>query len=128
MTLTEAYGLMKTGTTESVVPGIVLMPELGLDADEVEESVDMALDQKIGAEGEAAARPGGSAAREAARHGAAQPGRAARPGGAVDVRAEWRRMGIRAAEGLGARKLGPGLVIPCREVEIEKTPHILSGG
>ena len=62
LTLTEAYGLMKTGTTESVVPGIVLMPELGLDADEVEESVDMALDQKIGAEGEAAARLGGGAA------------------------------------------------------------------
>jgi hypothetical protein len=39
------------------------MPELGLDADEVEESVNMALDQKIGAEGEAAARPGGGAAR-----------------------------------------------------------------
>ena len=63
MTLTEAYGLMKTGKTESEVPGIVPMPELGLDADEVEESVDMALDQKIGTEGEAAARPGGGAAR-----------------------------------------------------------------
>ena len=63
MTLTEAYGLMKTGRTESEEPGVVPMPELGLDADEVEESVDMALDQKIGAEGEAAARPGGGAAR-----------------------------------------------------------------
>jgi len=60
--LTEAYGLMKTRKTESEVPGVVPMPELGLDADEVEESVDMALDQRIGAEGEAAAQPGGGAA------------------------------------------------------------------
>ena len=63
MTLMEAYGLMKTGKTELEVPGVVPMPELGLDADEVEESVDMALDQKIGAEGEVAAWPGGGAAR-----------------------------------------------------------------
>ena len=59
---------------------------------------------------------------------AAQPGRAARSGGAVDVRAEWRRTGIRSAEGLGARKLGPGLVIPCRKVKIGETPHTLCGG
>ena len=39
-----------------------------------------------------------------------------RPGGVVDVRAGWRRTGIRAAEGLGARELGPGLLIPCREI------------
>ena len=62
MTLMEAYGLMKIGKTELEVPGVVPMPELGLDADEVEESVDMALDQKIGAEGEVAAWPGGGAA------------------------------------------------------------------
>ena len=62
LTLTEAYGLMKTEKTESEVPGVVPMPELGLDADEVEESIDMALDQKIGAEGEVAAWPGGGAA------------------------------------------------------------------
>jgi len=45
LTLTEVYGLMKTGKTESEVPGVVPKPELGLDADEVDESVDMAPDQ-----------------------------------------------------------------------------------
>ena len=45
MTLTEAYGLMKIGKTESEELGVVTMPELGLDADEVDESVDMAPDQ-----------------------------------------------------------------------------------
>jgi len=45
LTLTEAYGLMKTGRTELEEPGVVSMPELGLDADEVDESVDMAPDQ-----------------------------------------------------------------------------------
>ena len=29
LTLTEAYGLMKTGRTESEEPGVVPMPELG---------------------------------------------------------------------------------------------------
>ena len=90
----------------------------------------------------------GGAAREAARRrGSAARGRrdlgrrgqgggtwggaareAARPGGVVAVWAGWRRTGIRAAEGLGAKKVGPGLVIPCREVEIGETPHTLSGG
>ena len=32
------------------------------------------------------------------------------------VRAGWRRTGIRAAEGLGARELGPRLLITCREI------------
>ena len=45
LTLTEAYGMMKTGRTESEEPGVVPMPELGLDADEVDESVDMVPDQ-----------------------------------------------------------------------------------
>ena len=40
--LTEAYGLMKTRRTES---GVLPMPELGLDANEVDESIDMAPDQ-----------------------------------------------------------------------------------
>ena len=40
-----ADGLMKTGRTESEEPSVVPMPELGLDADEVDESVDMAPDQ-----------------------------------------------------------------------------------
>ena len=43
--LTEAYGLMKTGRTESEEPGVVPMPELGLDTDEVDESIGMAPDQ-----------------------------------------------------------------------------------
>jgi len=59
LTLTEVYGLMKTGKTESEVPGVVPKPELGLEADEVEESVDMAQDQTIGTE-----REGGGAAWE----------------------------------------------------------------
>ena len=47
MMLMEAYGLMKTGKTESESPGIVPEPELRLEADEVEESVDMAQDQSM---------------------------------------------------------------------------------
>ena len=69
-----------------------------------------------------AARPKGSTAR-----GVARPG-AARPDGAVDVRAAQWRTRIRAAEGLRDGKLGPGLLIPCREVEIGETPHTLSEG
>ena len=45
LTLTEAYVLMKTGRTESEEPGVVPMLELGLDADEVDESFDMEPDQ-----------------------------------------------------------------------------------
>jgi len=36
LTLMEAYGLMKTGKTESEEPGIVPMPELRLDANKVD--------------------------------------------------------------------------------------------
>lgn len=43
-----AYGLMKTGTTESVAAGIVPKPELGLVADKVEELV-MAQGQGLAA-------------------------------------------------------------------------------
>ena len=43
--LMEAYGLMKIGKTESEEPCVMPMPELGLDADEVDESVHMAPDQ-----------------------------------------------------------------------------------
>ena len=39
--------MMKTGKTESESPGIVPEPELRLEADEVEESVDMAQDQSM---------------------------------------------------------------------------------
>ena len=91
----------------------------------------------------------GGAAREAARcRGSAARGRrdlgrrgqggstwggaareAARPGGVVAVRAGWRRTGIRAAEGLGAKELGPGLLIPCKEIARGgNTTHPLWGG
>ena len=36
---------MKTGRTNSEEPGVVPMPELGQDADELDESIDMAPDQ-----------------------------------------------------------------------------------
>ena len=85
---------------------------------------------------------GGGAARGAARRrGGAARGRrgkgggtwggaareAARPGGVVDVRAGWRRTGIRAAEGLGARELGPGLLILCREIAREENTTPIVG-
>ena len=44
LTLTEAYGLTKTGTTESCAAGRVPWPVLGLVADVVEDA-DMALGQ-----------------------------------------------------------------------------------
>jgi len=47
----------------------------------------------------------------------------------VTVRAGWRRTGIRAAEGLGARELELGLLIPCREIARGgNTTHPLWGG
>ena len=48
-----------------------------------------------------------------------------RPGGVVDVRAGWRRTGIRAAEGLGARELGPGLQM---DLEKQLTSHLGDSG
>ena len=77
--------MMKTGRMESEEPGVVPKPELGLEADEVEESVDMAQDQTIGTEreggGAAWERRGLRAARIEERHVRVGPGSGAHESG-----------------------------------------------
>ena len=50
---------MKTGTAESEAPGIVPKLEPGLEAEEVEESIDIVQDQSNSAKNRAAVRPRG---------------------------------------------------------------------
>ena len=89
------------------------------------------IEKPQGMAGEARTYEGGAARGAARRRGNAARGGAAReavrPGGVVDVRAGWQRTGIRAAEGLGARELGPGLLIPCREIAREENTTPIVG-
>ena len=79
LTLTEAYGLTKIGTTESCAAGRVPWPVLGLVADVVEDA-DMALGQ--------------GPARRRRKQGASAAW------WVLDVRAGRRRTGVRVAEGV----------------------------